>query len=98
MPFYEGLLFNKKPKPFAPLTWIKLIVNTRKEGIYLEHFNKKLIPEEQNNIMSIFRMPYIRNMNAKAADEIGLFVLGALLLLVNFLFFFVRIAQLYSWL
>jgi hypothetical protein len=95
MPFYEGLLFNKKTQTIRAAIYMdKAIVNTaaRKQYI-LEDFNKKIAKfEEQNKIkVHISGMPYIRTMNAKSiADEIGLFVLGAIFITSLIFFFFFR--------
>jgi predicted RND superfamily exporter protein len=95
MPFYEGLLFNKKTGTIRAAIYMdKAIVNTpeRKEYV-LNNFNKKIAAfEKQNNIdVHISGMPYIRTMNAKSiADEIGLFVLGAIFITSLIFFFFFR--------
>jgi hypothetical protein len=95
MPFYEGLLFNKKTQTIRAAIYMdKAIVNTPERKAYiLEDFNKKIANfEEQNNIkVHISGMPYIRTMNAKSiADEIGLFVLGAIFITSLIFFFFFR--------
>ena len=95
MPFYEGLLFNKKTQTIRAAIYMdKTIVNTPERKAYiLADFNKKIANfEEQNNIkVHISGMPYIRTMNAKSiADEIGLFVLGAIFITSLIFFFFFR--------
>ncbi|MFT6748811.1 MAG: putative RND superfamily exporter protein [Flavobacterium sp.] len=95
MPFYEGLLFNKKTQTIRAAIYMdKAIVNTPERKAYiLEDFNKKIAKfEEQNNIrVHVSGMPYIRTMNAKSiADEIGLFVLGAIFITSLIFFFFFR--------
>jgi predicted RND superfamily exporter protein len=95
MPFYEGLLFNKKTQTIRAAIYMdKAIVNTAARKQYvLEDFNKKIAKfEEQNKIkVHISGMPYIRTMNAKSiADEIGLFVLGAIFITSLIFFFFFR--------
>lgn len=92
MPFYEGLLFNKKSGAIRSAIYLdKKIVNTiaRKEYIL-----KKFIPEidkfekETDIDLRTSGMPYIRTLNAKTiVDEIGIFI-GAALLITSLIFFF----------
>ncbi len=92
MPFYEGLLFNKKSGAIRSAIYLdKKIVNTiaRKEYIL-----KKFIPEidkfekETGIDLRTSGMPYIRTLNAKTiVDEIGIFI-GAALLITSLIFFF----------
>lgn len=92
LPFYEGLLFNKKSGAIRSAVYLdKKIVNTiaRKEYVLND-----LIPElkkfkDQTGIeLHTSGMPYIRTLNAKTIiDEIGLFI-GAALLVTSLIFFF----------
>ena len=92
MPFYEGLLFNKKSGAIRSAIYLdKKIVNTiaRKEYIL-----NKFIPEidkfekETGVDLRTSGMPYIRTLNAKTiVDEIGIFI-GAALLITSLIFFF----------
>lgn len=92
MPFYEGLLFNKKTQAVRSAIYIdKKIINTpaRKEYVL-----KKLIPKiehfkKQTGIdIHVSGMPYIRTLNAKTIiDEIGIFI-GAALLITSLIFFY----------
>ena len=92
MPFYEGLLFNKKSGAIRSAVYLdKKIVNTiaRKEYIL-----NKFIPEidkfekETGVDLRTSGMPYIRTLNAKTiVDEIGIFI-GAALLITSLIFFF----------
>ena len=92
LPFYQGLLFNKKSGAIRSAVYLdKKIINTkaRKEFIL-----KKLIPAietfESKTGMDLHTsgMPYIRTLNAKTIiDEIGLFI-GAALLITGLIFFF----------
>ncbi|WP_298136714.1 MMPL family transporter [Flavobacterium sp.] len=92
MPFYEGLLFNKKSGAIRSAVYLdKKIVNTitRKEYIL-----NKFIPEidkfekETGIDLRTSGMPYIRTLNAKTiVDEIGIFI-GAALLITSLIFFF----------
>lgn len=92
LPFYEGLLFNKKSGAVRSAIYLdKKIVNTiaRKEYVLND-----LIPEiekfekEMGIDLHASGMPYIRTLNAKTIiDEIGLFI-GAALLITSLIFFF----------
>ncbi|WP_395059117.1 RND family transporter [Flavobacterium sp.] len=92
LPFYEGLLFNKKSAAIRSAIYLdKKIINTkaRKEFVL-----NKLIPEiekfesETGVDLRTSGMPYIRTLNAKTIlDEIGLFI-GAALLITGLIFFF----------
>ena len=92
LPFYEGLLFNKRSGSIRSAIYMdKKIVNTkaRKEFIL-----EKLVPavdkfEKVTNIdLRVSGMPYIRTLNAKTiVDEISIFI-GASLLVTSLLFFF----------
>ena len=92
LPFYEGLLFNKKSGTIRSAIYLdKKIVNTpaRKDFIL-----KKLVPaidtfERETNIdLRVSGMPYIRTLNAQTIiGEISIFI-GASLLVTSLLFFF----------
>lgn len=92
LPFYEGLLFNKKSGSIRAAVYLdKAIVNTpiRKDFIL-----DQLIPEiqkfkQKTGIeLRVSGMPYIRTMNAVTVKgEIGLFI-GMSLLVTCLLFYF----------
>ena len=92
LPFYEGLLFNKKTGAVRSAIYLdKKIVNTKARKEYILN---KLIPEiekfEATTAIDLHTsgMPYIRTLNAKTIiDEIGLFI-GAALLITSLIFFF----------
>ncbi|MFC6875767.1 efflux RND transporter permease subunit [Flavobacterium myungsuense] len=92
LPFYEGLLFNKKSGAIRSAIYLdKKIINTKARKDYVLN---KLIPEiekfesETGIDLHTSGMPYIRTLNAKTIiDEIGLFI-GAALLITSLLFFF----------
>ncbi len=92
MPFYEGLLFNKKSGAIRSAVYLdKKIVNTitRKEYV-LNNLIPKLnkFKEETGIELHTSGMPYIRTLNAKTiVDEIGIFI-GAALLITSLIFFF----------
>ena len=95
MPFYEGLLFNKKSGAIRSAIYLdKKIVNTK---IRKDYVLEKLIPAIENftqktNIeLHTSGMPYIRTLNAKTIiDEIGLFIGAALLITALIFFYFFR--------
>jgi predicted RND superfamily exporter protein len=92
LPFYEGLLFNKKTGAIRSAIYLdKKIVNTK---IRKDYVLEKLIPaiekfEKDTGIdLHTSGMPYIRTLNAKTIiDEIGLFI-GAALLITSLIFFY----------
>lgn len=92
MPFYEGLLFNKKTGAIRSGIYLnKKIINTKARKDFVL---QKLIPEidkfEKDTGIKLRTsgMPYIRTLNAKTIiDEIGLFI-GAALCLTGIIFFF----------
>ncbi len=95
LPFYDNLLFNKKTGTVQTAIYInKAIVNTPER---IKFIRKHLIPsvkqfEKENNLdVHISGMPYIRTINSQnIQDEIGTFVLGALLVTALIFFFFFR--------
>ncbi|EIA09264.1 putative integral membrane protein [Flavobacterium frigoris PS1] len=92
MPFYEGLLFNKKNGTIRSAIYLdKKIVNTihRKDYIINDFIPKIEAFEKETGIdLKVSGMPYIRTLNAKSiTDEISLFI-GASLLVTSLIFFF----------
>lgn len=91
LPFYEGLLYNKKSGSIRSAIYLdKKIVNTiiRKEYV-LDTFIPKIeaFEKETGIDLKVSGMPYIRTLNAKSiVDEIGLFV-GAALFITSLIFF-----------
>ena len=92
LPFYEGLLFNKKTSAIRSAIYLdKKIVNTKARKDYVLN---ELIPaidkfKKATNVdLHTSGMPYIRTLNAKTIiDEIGLFI-GAALLITSLIFFY----------
>lgn len=92
LPFYEGLLFNKKSGAIRSAIYLdKIIVNTKTRKDFVLQF---LIPEitkfETKTGIKLHTsgMPYIRTLNAKTIiDEIGIFI-GAALFITGLIFFF----------
>ena len=92
LPFYEGLLFNKRSGSVRSAIYMDTkIVNTKARKTFVL---EKLIPaittfEKETKIdLRVSGMPYIRTLNAKTiTDEISIFI-GASLLITSLLFFF----------
>ncbi len=94
LPFYDNLLYNKEGTIQAAIYIKKDIVNT---PIRTDFVFKTLIPiidkfkKETNINVRVSGMPYIRTINSQnIQDEIGTFVLGALLVTAIIFFFFFR--------
>ncbi|MGA9637192.1 efflux RND transporter permease subunit [Flavobacterium sp.] len=92
MPFYEGLLFNKKNGTLRSAIYMdKKIVNTaaRKTYIVNDFIPKIDAFEKETGIdLRVSGMPYIRTLNALSIlDEISLFI-GVSLLITSIIFFF----------
>ena len=91
MPFYEGLLFNKKGSIRSAIYLDKGIVNTpqRKDYIFNDFIPKIKAFEKETGIdLKVSGMPYIRTLNANSiTGEISLFI-GASLLITSLIFFF----------
>ncbi|XRE43626.1 Exporter protein, RND family [Tenacibaculum discolor] len=94
LPFYNNLLYNDKGTLQTAIYLNKNIVNTpiRKDFVF-----DVLIPtiksfEKDNKIdVRVSGMPYIRTLNSQnITDEMGIFVIGALLITAIIFFFFFR--------
>lgn len=91
LPFYEGLLFNKKSGSIRSAVYLKkVIVNTAERKTFIV---ENLIPkiekfEKTTGIdLRVSGMPYIRTINAEnMKGEIGLFI-GAALFITSLIFF-----------
>ena len=91
LPFYEGLLFNKKSGSIRSAIYLKKsIVNTAERKTFiLENLVPKIDKfEKATGIdLRVSGMPYIRTINAEnMKGEIGLFI-GAALLITSLIFF-----------
>ena len=94
-PFYENILFKKNSETIQTAIYLdKSIVNNIER---IEFVNKIFIPsiksfESQTKIdVKISGMPYIRTMNAQnIMDEIGKFVVIAIVVTICIFFFFFR--------
>ena len=92
LPFYEGLLFNKKSGSIRSAIYLKKeIVNTAERKLFIiETLLPKIEKFEKNTgiDLRVSGMPYIRTINAEnMKGEIGLFI-GAALLITSLIFFF----------
>jgi len=92
LPFYEGLLFNKKSGSIRSAIYLKkAIVNTaQRKTFIIETLIPKIEKFEKNTgiDLRVSGMPYIRTINAEnMKGEIGLFI-GAALLITSLIFFF----------
>jgi predicted RND superfamily exporter protein len=92
LPFYEGLLFNKKSGSIRSAVYLKkAIVNTAERKTFIiETLIPKINTFEKNTgiDLRVSGMPYIRTINAEnMKGEIGLFI-GAALLITSLIFFF----------
>jgi uncharacterized protein len=92
LPFYEGLLFNKKTGSIRSAIYLnKKIVNTAaRKTFIIENLIPKIEKFEKTTGINlrVSGMPYIRTINAEdMKGEIGLFI-GAALLITSLIFFF----------
>ncbi len=91
LPFYEGLLFNKKTGSIRSAVYMKKsIVNTEaRKKFILENLIPKIEKFEKTTKIDlrVSGMPYIRTINAEnMKGEIGLFI-GAALFITSLIFF-----------
>ncbi len=95
LPFYEKLLFNKETKTIRTVVYLdKDLINTSVRKDFVLKDLKTLISDfeaESGLDVRVSGMPYIRTMNAQnIIDEIGSFILAALLVTSLIFFFFFR--------
>ena len=95
LPFYEGLIYNKKNHTLQTAVYMnKKIVNTKaRKDFILNDFIPIVEKFEQQTGLKVHTsgMPYIRTLSAQnIMDEIGLFILAALLSTSAIFFFFFR--------
>ncbi|MGJ8683609.1 MAG: efflux RND transporter permease subunit [Nonlabens sp.] len=96
LPFYRNLIFSEKDSVLRTAIYLKKdIVNSsiRKEFV-LDKFNPLIEDFKENKGLTDLRisgMPYIRTLNSQnIVDEIGMFLLAALLVTSTIFFFFFR--------
>ncbi len=95
LPFFDNFLFNKKTGTIRTVIYIKKdIVNTiERKNFILKTLNPIIEKFENDNTIDVkvSGMPYIRTMNSKSInDEIGIFLILALLVTSIIFFFFFR--------
>ena len=95
LPFYENLVYSSHSNTIQSALYLnKELVNTKARKIFVLEELDPLIQkfEEEHGIdVRVSGMPYIRTLNAQnIVDEIGLFILAALLVTSIIFFFFFR--------
>jgi len=95
LPFYENLLFNKESGAVRMVAYMdRDIINEPIRNEFILNDLQDLVEsfEKETGLdVHVSGMPYIRTWNSKIViDEIGLFVLGALLVTSIIFFFFFR--------
>ncbi|WP_194851841.1 efflux RND transporter permease subunit [Nonlabens antarcticus] len=95
LPFYKNLIFSEKDSVLRTAIYLKKdIVNTEVRQVFVLNDLQPLIERFSTNAdidIKVSGMPYIRTLNAKnIVDEIGLFLLAALLITSGIFFFFFR--------
>ena len=94
LPFYENLLYNDKGVLQTAIYLKKEIVNTPERANFIINILKPRIEEFENlNTIDVrvSGMPYIRTLNSEnITQEMGIFVVGALLITAIIFFFFFR--------
>ncbi|MCG9971621.1 efflux RND transporter permease subunit [Christiangramia crocea] len=95
LPFYENLVYSSHSNTIQSALYLnKELVNTKARKIFvLEELNPLIEEfEEKYDIdVRVSGMPYIRTLNSQnIIDEIGLFIVGALLVTSLIFFFFFR--------
>ena len=91
-PFYDNFLFNKETKTIRSAIYVKkeLVNTSARKDFVLETLEDKVTAfENQYDLdVRISGMPYIRTLNAQLIqNEIGMFILAALIV-TSFIFFF----------
>ncbi len=95
LPFYENLLFNKETQTLRTILYLdKDILNTSVRNDFILTDLQSIVEnfEEETGLdIRVSGMPYIRTWNSKTIiDEIGKFILAALLVTSIIFFFFFR--------
>ena len=95
LPFYENLLFNKESGSVRMVVYMdKDILNEPVRNQYILNDLEGLVDDFEKETgldVRVSGMPYIRTWNSKIIiDEIGIFILGALLVTSIIFFFFFR--------
>ncbi|SDS20003.1 efflux RND transporter permease subunit [Gramella sp. MAR_2010_147] len=95
LPFYENLVYSSHSNTIQSALYLnKELVNTKARKIFVLEELEPIIQEfeKKHNIdVRVSGMPYIRTLNAQnIVDEIGLFILAALIVTSLIFFFFFR--------
>lgn len=95
LPFYKGLLYNPESKTIQTVAYLdRDIVNTSVRKDFVLQDLRNLVADfeaESGMDVRISGMPYIRTMNSQnIIDEIGIFIVAALLVTSLIFFFFFR--------
>ncbi|MDX1543510.1 MAG: efflux RND transporter permease subunit [Christiangramia sp.] len=95
LPFYENLVYSSHSNTIQSALYLnKELVNTKARKIFVLEELDPLIQEfeEKHNIdVRVSGMPYIRTLNSQnIVDEIGLFIVAALIVTSLIFFFFFR--------
>ncbi len=95
LPFYNGLIYNPESETIQTIAYLdKDIVNTSVRNEFILNDLGDLVKnfEEETQLdMHVSGMPYIRTWNTKSiVDEIGIFIMAALLVTSLIFFFFFR--------
>ena len=95
LPFYDGLIYNPESETIQTIAYLdKDIVNTSVRNEFILNDLRDLVKnfEDETQLdMHVSGMPYIRTWNTKSiVDEIGIFIVAALLVTSLIFFFFFR--------
>ncbi|MCB7482316.1 efflux RND transporter permease subunit [Christiangramia sediminis] len=95
LPFYENLVYSSHSNTIQSALYLnKELVNTKARKIFVLEELEPLIEEFESKYeidVRVSGMPYIRTLNAQnIVDEIGLFILAALIVTSLIFFFFFR--------
>ncbi len=95
LPFYQGLIYNRDSETIQTIAYLdKDIMSTPVRNEFILNDLAALVKnfEDETNLdVHVSGMPYIRTWNTKSiVDEIGVFILAALLVTSLIFFFFFR--------
>lgn len=95
LPFYNGLIYNPKSETIQTIAYLdKDIMNTAVRNEFILNDLQDLVEnfEEETQLdVRVSGMPYIRTWNTKSiVDEIGVFIVAALMVTSLIFFFFFR--------
>ena len=95
LPFYNGLIYNPESETIQTIAYLdKDIVNTAVRNEFILNDLRDLVKNFETETqldMHVSGMPYIRTWNTKSiVDEIGIFIVAALLVTSLIFFFFFR--------